>query len=165
MNGFRISKRAISRILDRRACSDSKSVRRTWAKGLRIGAAAILLMLAGCKHPPTYSGPPNLIIRMVMKKWAIVPDRIVIPQGAHVELSIISTDVEHGIGVPGLYINQPVQPGETTIVRFLAKTPGSYLMNCSVLCGRGHHLMKGVIIITPAPKQPGETDKPGAKPQ
>ena len=125
----------------------------------------MLLTLAGCKHPPTYTGPPNLIIRMVMKKWAIVPDRIVIPQGAHVELSIISTDVEHGIGVPGLYINQPVQPGETTTVRFLAKTPGTYPMDCSVLCGRGHDWMKGVIIITPGPKKAAEAGVPGAKPR
>jgi cytochrome c oxidase subunit 2 len=154
MNGFRISTKQLSKVRERRACFDSKSLHRVAAKFLMLGLAGLLPVLAGCSHTPTYSGPPNLVIHMVMKKWAIVPKRLVIPQGAHVELSVISTDVEHGIGVPGLDINQPVQPGRVTIVRFLAKTPGTYPMNCSVLCGRGHDWMKGVIVITPAPRAP-----------
>jgi heme/copper-type cytochrome/quinol oxidase subunit 2 len=87
-----------------------------------------------------------------MKKWAIVPDRIVIPQGSRVELVVSSTDVEHGIAVPALGINEPIQPAKPAVVRFLAETPGSYPMHCSILCGRGHDKMTGVIVIAPAPK-------------
>lgn len=108
-------------------------------------------LLTSCNHTPMYQGPPNLILHVLMKKWAIVPSRIVVPQGAHVELIITTEDVEHGIGVPALDIDQPVQPGRTTVVKFLALKPGSYPMHCSVLCGRGHDLMKGEIVITPSP--------------
>ena len=84
-----------------------------------------------------------------MKKWAIVPSRVEVPQGKEIELIVSSMDVEHGIAVPGLGIREPVQPGRPTIVKFLAKQAGSYPMKCSVLCGRGHDQMTGEIVILP----------------
>jgi cytochrome c oxidase subunit 2 len=86
-----------------------------------------------------------------MEKWEINPARLEIPKGARVELVVTSTDVEHGIAVPGLGINEPVQPEHPAVVRFLAQTPGTYPMHCSVLCGRGHDKMTGAIVITANP--------------
>lgn len=125
-------------------------------RGAKRSAAALIALvlmglLAACRHTPTYSGPPNLVVHMVMKKWAIEPNRIVVPQGARVELIVTTADVEHGLAVPGLAINEPVQPGWTTTVRFLAQTPGTYPMRCSIACGRGHDQMTGAIVITPVP--------------
>jgi cytochrome c oxidase subunit 2 len=85
-----------------------------------------------------------------MKKWEIDPARVEVPQGARVELVVTSVDIEHGIAVPGLDINEPVQPEHPAVIRFLAQTPGTYPMRCSVLCGRGHNQMVGEIVITPA---------------
>lgn len=111
--------------------------------------AVLILSMAGCgKRTPTYSGPPDTVRQIVMKKWAIIPERLEVPQGARVELVVSTTDVEHGLAVPGLGIREPVQPGKPAVIRFLAQTPGVYPMRCSVLCGRGHDRMKGVIIIT-----------------
>ncbi|HEX4038675.1 MAG TPA: cupredoxin domain-containing protein [Acidobacteriaceae bacterium] len=110
----------------------------------------LLSMIAGCRRTPSYTGPPNLVLTVLMKKWAIVPDRIVVRQGAHVELIVRTGDVEHGFNVPGLAINEPVQPGKPAMVRFLAEKPGSYPMRCSIACGKGHDRMTGVVIITPA---------------
>lgn len=125
-------------------------------RGAKRGRAALLSLilmglLTACRHTPTYAGPPNLIIHMLMKKWAILPSHVVVPQGARVELIVTTADVEHGLAVPGLAINEPVQPGWTTVIRFLAQTPGSYPMRCSIACGRGHDKMTGEIVITPAP--------------
>jgi cytochrome c oxidase subunit 2 len=99
-----------------------------------------------------YSGAPDTVLSVVMKKWAIVPERIVVRQGARVELVVSTADVEHGIAVPALGINEPIQPGKPAVVRFLAQTPGTYPMHCSILCGRGHDKMTGVIVITSAPE-------------
>jgi cytochrome c oxidase subunit 2 len=85
-----------------------------------------------------------------MKKWAIEPSRIEVPQGDEVELVVTTTDVEHGIAIPGLDIREPVQPGRPTIVRFKARTAGTYPMSCSILCGTGHKQMTGVIVVTAA---------------
>ncbi|MGA8111479.1 MAG: cupredoxin domain-containing protein [Acidobacteriaceae bacterium] len=114
----------------------------------------LLSMIAGCRKTPTYSGPPNLVMTVVMKKWAIVPNRILLPQGAHVELIVHSADVEHGFNVPALAINEPVQPGRPALVRFLAEKPGTYAMRCSIACGKGHDQMTGVVIIAPSTHGP-----------
>ena len=104
--------------------------------------------MAGCgKRTPTYSGPPDTVLSIVMKKWEITPSRVQVPQGARVELVVATADIEHGLGVPELGINEPVQPGKPAVIRFLAETPGVYPMRCSILCGRGHDQMTGEIVI------------------
>ncbi len=111
-----------------------------------------MLTASGCgRKTPTYSGPPDTVLSILMKKWAIVPSHIEVPQGAKVELIVSSADVEHGLAVPGLGIREPVQRGKPAVIRFLAQTPGVYPMRCSVLCGRGHDRMKGEIVITGPP--------------
>ncbi|HEV2276924.1 MAG TPA: cupredoxin domain-containing protein [Acidobacteriaceae bacterium] len=121
----------------------------------------LLLLLSGCTRTPTYSGPPNTVIKVVMKKWAIEPARIVVPQGARVELIVSTADVEHGLGVRGLGINEPVQPGQPpAVIRFLAQTPGTYPMRCSILCGKGHKDMLGEIVIEPNPAASSPSQQP-----
>ncbi|HLJ75873.1 MAG TPA: cupredoxin domain-containing protein [Acidobacteriaceae bacterium] len=143
MFGFRIS---------RDAPEPRFTVHSKWRLGIVAKASVFVgfLMATGCgKRTPSYSGPPNTVIKVVMKKWAIVPARIVVPQGARVELVVSTADVEHGLGIPGLGINEPVQPGKPAPIRFLAQTPGTYPMRCSILCGKGHKDMLGEIVIEP----------------
>jgi cytochrome c oxidase subunit 2 len=129
------------------------------AAALRAGtprlvlAGALILSMTACgKRTPTYAGPPDTVREIVMKKWEINPARLEIPQGSRVELVVTSTDIEHGIAVPGLGINEPVQPEHPAVIRFLAQTPGTYPMRCSVLCGRGHDKMTGEIVIAATPQ-------------
>jgi cytochrome c oxidase subunit 2 len=118
--------------------------------GAKLLTALLLpLAFAGCRQAPADTAPPGVVREIVMKKWAIVPSRVEVPQGKEIELIVSSMDVEHGIAVPGLGIREPVQPGRPTIVKFLAKQAGSYPMKCSVLCGRGHDQMTGEIVILP----------------
>ncbi len=146
MNGFRIRTAAdtvLSPHTKRRGCAAAK----TWPAALLW--ALLFFSMAGCgKKTPSYAGPPDTVRQIVMKKWEIDPGRIEVPQGARVELVVSSTDVEHGIAVPGLGIREPVQPEHPAVIRFLAQTPGVYPMRCSILCGRGHGKMTGEIVIT-----------------
>jgi cytochrome c oxidase subunit II len=82
-----------------------------------------------------------------MKQWDMVPRKLVVPRNAKVELTIESDDVEHGLTVPGLDIDEPVKKGEPAIVRFVATRDAVYVMRCSILCGRGHDEMKGQILV------------------
>ncbi len=109
-----------------------------------------LLGLGGCRTAPRNDAQPDIIKRIVMKKWTIEPNRIEVPQGGEVELVVTTTDVEHGIAIPGLDIREPVQPGKETVIRFKANTAGTYPMSCSILCGTGHKQMTGVIVVTAA---------------
>lgn len=125
------------------------------ARGCLIGAVPLLVLMSGCgKRTPTYSGPPDTVIPVVMRKWAIAPARIVVRQGARVELVVSTADVEHGMAVPALGINEPVQPRKPAVIRFLAQTPGVYPLRCSIACGRGHDQMTGAIVIEAAPLSP-----------
>jgi cytochrome c oxidase subunit 2 len=154
MNGFRIWTAADNLVHLHTKRSDSAHAKCTMpalSKGTLplVLAGALVLSMTGCgKRTPTYAGPPDTVRQIVMKKWEINPARIEVPQGARVELVVTSTDIEHGIAVPGLGINEPVQPEHPAVVRFLAQTPGTYPMRCSVLCGRGHDKMTGEIVIT-----------------
>lgn len=143
MNGFRNSGPAMDWLL----------IHSKWPGGRRakgLAACALLAAFGGCgRRTPTYSGPPDTVRQIVMKKWEIDPARIEVPKGARVELVVSTTDVEHGLAVPGLGIREPVQPEHPAVIRFLAETPGVYPMRCSVLCGRGHDRMTGEIVITP----------------
>jgi cytochrome c oxidase subunit II len=137
------------------ACSSS-STHPKWGWGGRAKLLMLLLLLlpgalwTGCRKSPEDNTPPDVIKQVVMKKWSIEPERIEVPEGAEVELVVTSTDVEHGIAIPKLGIREPVQPGRPTIVRFRAKSSGTYAVSCSVLCGKGHKDMTGVIVVTPA---------------
>jgi cytochrome c oxidase subunit II len=120
-----------------------------------IGAVPLLSLMIGCgRKTPMYSGPPDTVLPVVMKKWAITPVRIVVRQGARVELIVSSADVEHGLAVPGLGINEPIQPRKPAAIRFLAQKPGIYPMRCSIACGRGHDQMTGAIVIEADPLSP-----------
>ena len=153
MNGFRIWTAE-----DNRTFLNSKWRAGNRSKAGRPGAKAtpallialgLSVWMSGCrKKTPTFEGPPDTVRQIVMKKWEIDPGRLEVSQGARVELVVSSTDVEHGIAVPGLGINEPVQPEHPAVIRFLAQTPGTYPMRCSVLCGRGHDAMVGEIVIT-----------------
>lgn len=147
MNGFRIvaaADNALPLHTNRRFPARAKR-----SAPLALAVPLLLSMIAGCRKTPTYSGPPDTVITVLMKKWAIVPDRIQVPRGAKVELIVSSADVEHGFNVPALAINEPIQPHRAPVrIRFLAQTPGTYLMRCSIACGKGHDKMTGVIVIT-----------------
>ncbi|MGA8528281.1 MAG: cupredoxin domain-containing protein, partial [Acidobacteriaceae bacterium] len=150
MNGFRI---VVAADNEPNLHTKRRSPRTAKGTALLLLSLPLLLLIPGCgKRTPTYSGAPDMVLSIVMKKWAIVPNRIVVPQGARVEMVVSTTDVEHGIAVPALGINEPVQPAKPAVVRFLAQTPGTYPMHCSILCGRGHDKMTGVIVITPDAK-------------
>ena len=82
-----------------------------------------------------------------MKQWEMVPRTIVVARNAKVELTIESADVEHGLTVKGLDIDESVKKGDPVMVRFIAHTGGEYVMRCSILCGRGHDEMKGKILV------------------
>jgi cytochrome c oxidase subunit 2 len=147
MNGFRIwtaADNALNLHTKRRAHVGAKAV------PALLLTVPLLLSMIGCgKRTPTYAGPPDTVRQIVMKKWEINPNRVEVPQGSRVELVVSSTDVEHGIDVPGLGIREPVQPEHPAVIRFLAQTPGVYPMRCSILCGRGHNKMTGAIVIVP----------------
>jgi cytochrome c oxidase subunit II len=102
------------------------------------------------------------------KKFEFSPSEIRVKAGSRIRLIITSTDREHGIEInpiadgagkkaaPGLKFDGSITKPEfklpkdqATPIEFEATQPGTYSFKCSVICGMGHHNMKGKIIVEP----------------
>jgi cytochrome c oxidase subunit 2 len=107
-------------------------------------------------------------ITVSAKKYEFGPTEIRVKAGTRVRLVVTSADREHGIEIspvadgadkkagPGLKFDASVSKpefklaqGQAVPIEFTAELPGTYSFKCSVLCGVGHHNMKGQIIVEP----------------
>ncbi len=81
------------------------------------------------------------------------PDDIVTTDELHVEVGKIyhfeleSRDVLHSFSVPVFRLKQDVIPGRTIIGWFEATKTGIYDIQCAEICGIGHGVMAGKIVI------------------
>jgi cytochrome c oxidase subunit 2 len=86
-------------------------------------------------------------IQMTAKKYEFSPDVITVKKGEHVKLLITATDRDHGFKLEAFKINQHLKKGEAATVEFTADKAGEYPFQCSVICGMGHHKMKGKLVV------------------
>jgi heme/copper-type cytochrome/quinol oxidase subunit 2 len=100
------------------------------------------------------------VIEITARKYEYSGSPIHVKLGSKVKLKINATDHDHGFkideGTPsraqGLVFTSAqdcwlLKKGETTIIEFLAQTPGTYTFKCCHTCGLGHKGMKGEIIV------------------
>ncbi len=73
-----------------------------------------------------------------------------IPVNHPIIAQISSKDVIHSFGVPVLRVKQDANPGMVVPIWFTAKGIGQFDIHCSQLCGVGHSLMKGNVIVQQA---------------
>jgi cytochrome c oxidase subunit II len=128
---------------------------------------ASLLGLAIWLSMSTSVGAQNQDVRVIEitgKKYEYSSSPVHVKIGTKVQLKITATDHDHGFkigavpdasapnGTPGLIFTSAqdcwqLKRGETTIIEFLAQTPGTYTFKCCHTCGLGHKGMKGQIIV------------------
>ena len=89
-------------------------------------------------------------IKMTAKKYQYDPNVVTVKQGEKVRLIITALDRKHGFKLDAYGINQVLEKGDPTIIEFTADKPGTFVFRCSVVCGWGHHRMKGKLIVMPA---------------
>jgi cytochrome c oxidase subunit 2 len=87
---------------------------------------------------------------MTAKKYEFNPATITVKQGQHVKLVITATDREHGFKIAELNVEQRLPKGVPTTIEFTADKAGTFPFECSVVCGLGHHKMKGKLVVEPA---------------
>ena len=110
---------------------------------LRVFVSTLLVLaVCGCD-----SGKPDVVIPVVMKKYAFEPAVIRVKKGQVVELDVSTADVQHGFTVPDLGIKEPIQPHRPAKVIFKADRTGVFPMTCSIICGPGHDDMVGKIVV------------------
>ncbi|HEY7913068.1 MAG TPA: DUF5777 family beta-barrel protein [Blastocatellia bacterium] len=108
----------------------------------------ISLMAAVSQASSPFDPTAQREIRVSMKKFEFSPKQITVRKGERIKLIVKSEDVDHGIAVEELGIDQAVKAGQTKTVEFTATREGKFRMYCSVFCGDGHPEMEGEIIVT-----------------
>ncbi len=90
-----------------------------------------------------------VVVDMIARQFEFVPNEITVRRGDTVVLRVTSTDVDHGIAIPGYRIRELIPAGETVIIKFEADRPGLFVFYCYVACGPGHDKMVGKILVEP----------------
>jgi len=84
---------------------------------------------------------------IIAKRFEFIPNNIQVNKGDRIILEITSEDVIHGFSIDKYGINEKIEPGETTIVEFVADKVGTFTFQCSIFCGSGHGGMIGNLIV------------------
>jgi cytochrome c oxidase subunit 2 len=104
------------------------------------------------------------VVELSATKYEYSSSPVHVKSGTKVQLKITATDHDHGFkifavpdgalpnGADGLIFSSAqecwqLKKGETTMIEFLAQTPGTYTFKCCHTCGLGHKGMKGQIIV------------------
>ena len=104
------------------------------------------------------------VIEITAKKYEYSTSPVHVKAGTKVQLKITAIDHDHGFKIgnvpdgassndkPGLVFASDqecwqLKNGETTMIEFVAQTPGTYSFKCCHTCGLGHKGMKGQIIV------------------
>ena len=87
---------------------------------------------------------------VTVSRYAFSPERIEVRVGERVWLNVVSVDGAHGFQVKALGLNAGIPAdGRTLTVELTPKEVGTFEINCSKYCGRGHGRMKASLIVTP----------------
>lgn len=62
-------------------------------------------------------------------------------------IQLVSNDVVPGLYVDGYDISVEADPGQTTILSFVAAKPGSFRLRCNITCGAMHPFMIGKLTV------------------
>src|SRR5690606_25701767 len=71
-----------------------------------------------------------------------------LPVGQPVKALLRSKDVLHNYTVPQFRVKMDMVPGTVTYLWFTPTTTGSYDILCEELCGIGHHIMRGRVVVS-----------------
>ena len=106
----------------------------------------VLLLLAAAILVPNDGAQ---VIQVTAKKFEFSPAVIELRVGVPVVLEVTSLDRKHGFALPDFKIDEQVEAGGVTRIRFVPDRPGSFVFHCSVFCGSGHEDMGGTIVVKP----------------
>jgi heme/copper-type cytochrome/quinol oxidase subunit 2 len=104
------------------------------------------------------------VIQITAKKYEYSSSPVHVKVGTKVQLKITAIDHDHGFRIGnvsdgasstdkiGLAFTSEqecwqLKKGETTMIEFVAQSPGTYSFKCCHTCGLGHKGMKGQIIV------------------
>ena len=89
-------------------------------------------------------------VRIVASMFIFAPNEIHVPVGRRIRFRLTSADVTHGFMIAGTNANTMLVPGYISQFTTVFARPGDYLIVCHELCGTGHHVMSGRLMVEAA---------------
>jgi len=133
---------------------------------MSIVSAAVLAFGLFLSLPEFISAnsPDAQVIEITAKKYEYSASPVHVKVGSKVQLKITAIDHDHGFKIGSVPDGAPssdkagliftaeqecwqLKKGETTMIEFVAQTPGTYSFKCCHTCGLGHKGMKGQIVV------------------
>ena len=99
-------------------------------------SAALLLSIVSFGRPET----PRRV-EITASRFSYSPNQITLKKGESVVLVLHSTDVTHGLKVPGLNIATEIKKGKDTEIPVDPSETGHFNGKCAHFCGSGHGSM------------------------
>jgi len=113
-----------------------------------LAVSVIAFLAAGVAVAQSGGSNSDVVkVSMTAQQFKFDPATVTVPAGSTVVITVTSKDVTHGLAIPAFNINERIQPGKDTVVKFTADKAGTYEFHCSVFCGSGHRDMKGKIVV------------------
>ena len=112
----------------------------------------MLLFLAMALSTPQDPGPKTQdlkVVRVSAERFAFSPSEIVVEKGTTIEFHLTSDDTNHGFRIVGTGVNAEIpkrRRGET-VVKYVADTEGTFVIECSRPCGAGHTAMRATLVV------------------
>ena len=113
--------------------------------------ARLLLTLPFVAMAPAMADSPRTI-DVTVSRYMFSPAMIEVGVGERVRLNLRSTDGAHGFRVEQLGLDAQIPPDGTAVSLDLTPSKaGTFYVQCSAYCGKGHQRMKARLVVTPRP--------------
>ena len=92
------------------------------------------------------------VVNVTAERFSFFPTELTIDMGTEIEFRLKSDDTAHGFRIIGQSVEVVIPKrgrGEAT-ARFAPPAPGSYVFECSRMCGAGHSFMRGTLKVRAA---------------
>ena len=129
---------------------------RTYLVGGIVSCLLLATIAMNATQPP--QAPPVRAVQVTAERFAFTPSEITVTPGTTIEFRLRSEDTAHGFRIVGHAVDVTIPKrarGETS-VRFVAPEPGTYVFECSRMCGAGHAFMRGTIRVKATPERSGK---------
>jgi heme/copper-type cytochrome/quinol oxidase subunit 2 len=121
---------------------------------MRVLALALCVLVvapAGTRADVTITRSQDQVkvVRVSAERFAYTPSEIVVEKGTTIEFHLTSDDTDHGFRIVGTDVNAEIpkrRRGET-VVKYVADTEGTFVIECSRPCGAGHTAMRAVLVV------------------
>ena len=115
---------------------------------MRLPAFVLIVTVASPAAPSEPSATRSF--EVIASRWKFEPAVLEVDEGDRVILRLRSSDTAHGLAIKEFKVKKDLpDTGEEVTVEFVATKAGTFKVECSEYCGKGHSKMRGRLVVRP----------------